>query len=363
MAETLQRLDWYRSPIDNRLLAELSRKKDLLPFMHTVGQLGFSAATGAVALWAFHHLSWPWVAAAVYFHCSFYGFFGSGTGGHELSHRTVFKTKALNELFIRLNGFLTWFNFVHFRHSHAGHHKYTVHHDLDLEVILPKDLSWPQWVQGFTVNVEAMKRVFSMNFLQAFGRRRDTILHAEWDKRIFPETDPAEVRKLVNWARIMLAGHAVLALLFVFSGNWMLLFLVTFAPFTARWFVILTHMPQHVGMRPDVADWRQSTRTYLARPIVRFFYWNMNYHVEHHMYAAVPFYNLPKLRKAIEGDLPIAPRGLFATWREIFTTLRHQKRDPSHCFTPELPDTANAYLPVDVAENADESGAPVAPSL
>ena len=37
----------------------------------------------------------------------------------------------------------------------------------------------------------------------------------------------------------------------------------------------------------------------------QFFYWNMNYHVEHHMYAAVPYYNLPKLRKAI--------RGLFAT--------------------------------------------------
>ena len=347
MTDTVKRLDWYRSPIDSRVLAELSKKQDLLPLIHNLAQLGFSVGTGALALWSFHNLSWPWVAAAVYFHCSFYGFFGSGTGGHELSHRTVFKTKALNEFFMCLNGFLTWFNFVHFRHSHAGHHKYTTHHDLDLEVILPQDLRWPRWVQGFTVNFEAMYRLFSMLLRQAFGRKRDTILHAEWDKRIFPAADPEAIRRLVNWARVMLSGHLVLALFFILSGNWILLLLVTFAPFIARWFVIFTHMPQHVGMRPDVADWRQSTRTYLAGSIVRFFYWNMNYHVEHHMYASVPFYNLPKLRKAIESDLPVASKGLIATWREIFVTIRRQKQDPSYCFLPELPDTAGAYLPVE----------------
>ena len=78
-------------------------------------------------------------------------------------------------------------------------------------------------------------------------------------------------------------------------------------------------------MQPDIADWRHNTRTYLAGPIVRFFYWNMNYHVEHHMFAAVPFYNLPKLRKALAEHFPQAPKGLIATWREIKSTLKKQK--------------------------------------
>ena len=41
----------------------------------------------------------------------------------------------------------------------------------------------------------------------------------------------------MNWSRIMLTGHTALALavVFVLSGNWILLLLVTFAPFTAGW--------------------------------------------------------------------------------------------------------------------------------
>ena len=56
----------------------------------------------------------------------------------------------------------------------------------------------------------------------------------------------------------------------------------------------------------------------------------MNYHVEHHMYPAVPYYNLPKLRKAIENELPIATRGLIATWREVFKILKRQKQNPEY---------------------------------
>jgi fatty acid desaturase len=38
--------------------------------------------------------------------------------------------------------FLTWFNPIHFRQTHAVHHQYTTHHDLDLDVALPMDLKW-----------------------------------------------------------------------------------------------------------------------------------------------------------------------------------------------------------------------------
>jgi fatty acid desaturase len=335
--DTGTRLSWYRCPIDRGLLAQLNKKNDWRPLLHNLAQLGFSAVTGAFAFWAFHNLAWPWVVGAAFFHCSFYGFFGGGTGGHELSHKNMFKTKWLNELFIRINGFLTWFNFIHFRHSHAKHHQYTTHHDLDGEVMLPLNLRWYHWIYGLTLSVQGLTAVFPMLFRHAFGRRRDVVLKSEWEQRIFPTSEPREVGKLVNWSRFLLGGHAALALIFILSGNWILLLLVTFAPFIATWFVILTHMPQHIGMEPDVADWRRSTRTYLAGPIVSFFYWNMNYHVEHHMYAAVPFYNLPKLRKALEADLPVAPKGLIATWLEIIDTLRKQKKDPTYYRPLEFP--------------------------
>jgi fatty acid desaturase len=337
MAEPRVRLDWYRSPIAKEELAKLTTRNNWRPLLHTVAMLGFSVATGVLAFWAFHNLTWPWVVITIYLHCTFYGFFSGGAGGHELSHRSMFKSAWLNEAFIRFNGFLTWFNHEWFRRSHTGHHQYTTHHELDLEVMLPLSVSWHQWIWAFTVNWRSIWRVIATFTRHGFGISRERVLKSEWERRIFPGENKKSYLIMVNWARFVLVGHLALAVVFVITGNWILLILFTFAPFCTGWFKALTHIPQHVGMRPDIADWRQSTRTYLAGPIVRFFYWNMNYHVEHHMYAAVPFYNLPKLRKAIESDLPVASRGLISTWREIRVTLKRQKSEPGYVFSPPLP--------------------------
>ena len=35
-------------------------------------------------------------------------------------------------------------------------------------------------------------------------------------------------------------------------------------------------------------------------PISRFVYWNMNYHVEHHMFPMVPYHALPALHAEIK---------------------------------------------------------------
>jgi fatty acid desaturase len=69
-----------------------------------------------------------------------------------------------------------------------------------------------------------------------------------------------------------------------------------------------------------------------------FFYWNMQYHVEHHMFPAVPFYNLPRLREAIAHDLPPASHGLWATWRDdIIPVVRRQREDPNYVYVPPIP--------------------------
>ena len=167
---------------------------------------------------------------------------------------------------------------------------------------------------------------------------------AEWERRIFPRDDAQGIRSLRRFARFTVLVHAALLVLFVASGNWYLVVLVQLAPFANQWYRVLTHSPQHIGMRPDVADWRQNTRTYLGDPISAFFYWNLQYHVEHHMYAAVPYYNLPKLRQAIGWDLPVASKGLLATWKELVDTVRRQRRDSNYFFTPPLPTGAAPYV-------------------
>jgi len=63
----------------------------------------------------------------------------------------------------------------------------------------------------------------------------------------------------------------------------------------------------------------------------------MQYHIEHHMYAAVPCYHLPGLRKAIEHELPPAPRGLRATWKEILAIHREQQSNRDYYLEVRLP--------------------------
>jgi len=70
---------------------------------------------------------------------------------------------------------------------------------------------------------------------------------------------------------------------------------------------------------------------------VRFLYWHMNYHIEHHMYAAVPCYNLKKLHEQIKPDLPPSPVGLVQTWKIIIDLMKKQKADPSYQFVAQLP--------------------------
>jgi fatty acid desaturase len=55
------------------------------------------------------------------------------------------------------------------------------------------------------------------------------------------------------------------------------------------------------------------------------------------MFPAVPFYNLPALRATIAHDLPPAPHGLLATWRQIVPVLTRQRDAPQFFFTPEIP--------------------------
>ena len=49
------------------------------------------------------------------------------------------------------------------------------------------------------------------------------------------------------------------------------------------------------------------------------------------MFPAVPFFNLPKLRKAIEIDMPPAHHGLWNTWKEMLEIHRKQQTESGLC--------------------------------
>jgi len=101
-----------------------------------------------------------------------------------------------------------------------------------------------------------------------------------------------------------------------------------------------------------VLDHRLNARTVYLNPISRFIYWNMNYHVEHHMFPMVPYHALPALHEELKADLPKPYNGIIETYREIISTLLRQLKDPTYFVRRELPPTARPFKPASPASMA-----------
>ena len=267
------------------------------------------AALTALTVYSFSMRWWVLMVVACYAHALFLNMMSMAAAVHELSHGTPFRTKAVNEFFLYLFCFLTWNNPVHFRASHIlNHHPYTVHRGLDREVIqgpVKEKLNWVNILSWLTFDWSWFALFMRVNVLHALGNADADFFF--WNP-LFPKDDPRR-KAMCAWARVMVIGYlAILAVSIIFH-LWIVIFLV-FSYYFARILANLTGAIQHTGLGSDIPDWRAVCHTAKVNPVVRFLYWNMNYHTEHHMYAAVPFFNLARLRAAIEKDVPRGPQEL-----------------------------------------------------
>jgi fatty acid desaturase len=75
----------------------------------------------------------------------------------------------------------------------------------------------------------------------------------------------------------------------------------------------------------------------------RFLYWNMNYHVEHHMFPMVPYHRLAQLHEEIKHDCAAVYPSLWAAYREIIPAILRQLKDQEHYVRRELPPGAAPF--------------------
>lgn len=337
-------IDWYKSPIDREELKRLMARSDSKGWIQTLLHLGYYLGSGLLAYYVFTLLrldTWPWslplLILALFAHGTMGPFIGL-VGVHELQHRTVFKTRWLNGFFEKVYAFLSWSDYIWYEKSHPMHHLATCHVEHDGEVVLPVKISfknWKVWLGLLAWNPEVTLARFRLVWQHAKGD-----IQGEWYQHVLPESNLALRKKHQSWARLLIVGHTILALTFVMTGHWFLIIVFTIGTFYCSWLGFLTGVAQHYGLNPNKPDFRLSTRTFTCSPIVGFFYWNMQYHLEHHMYPAVPFYNLPKLRAALIHDLPSATHGLVATWKEMLAIKAAKKQDPGYEFLPEMSEPA-----------------------
>ena len=71
----------------------------------------------------------------------------------------------------------------------------------------------------------------------------------------------------------------------------------------------------------------------------------MNWHIEHHMFAGVPCYNLKKLHMAVKEDMP-APRTLLGAWKEMREVWCKQQDDANYQFNTTVPNSSKTTTEV-----------------
>ena len=346
------RVDWYRCPMKPGVLRELSRRSDAQGWFQAGGHFGLFVLTGALVFGFWWNEMWLAMLVALFLHGAVTSFF-TGTAPHELGHGTVFKTKRLNKFFLYLFSLIGWWDPFDYASSHTYHHRYTLHPEGDRENLLPLEPSLASsfMLQLFTVNLLTQRgRTFGkgglistviITALGAFGLvpsdERAPI--NEWLNALHRD-QPEQHRKSILWSRLLLAFHGSILIVGIVSGLWVLPLIISLAVFIANWLSYFVGLTQHCGLREQSLDFRKNTRSVKLNPLFSFLYWRMNWHIEHHMYAGVPCYNLAALYEEIKDDMPV-PRTLVGAWKEMRMVWDRQKREPDYEYDTPLPPTAN----------------------
>lgn len=339
------RISWYRCPIERENLKKLTKRSNIRGLFQAIGHLALLAASGYLVFRFFYSAQWLLFALSIFVHGSILTFIPM-SAVHELAHRTVFKKKWLNQVFLWIYSTLGWFNFYWYNISHTYHHMYTLHPRGDREVTLPKEpsLKFFYLLQLFTFNLfggfesvglfptigGTAKLAFTGKFAGSIG------VAGNWLEDIFTPDMDDERKKAIWFARYLLIFHAAVIAVSIIFKLWPLMIIITFGTFVANGLRYFIGVPMHTGLRTNVADFRKCVRTIKLNPLFSFLYWRMQWHIEHHMYAAVPCYRLKNLHRAVAEDMP-KPRTLIGAWKEMRECWKHQQEDPSYEYDTPVP--------------------------
>ncbi|MEX0970340.1 MAG: fatty acid desaturase family protein [Paracoccaceae bacterium] len=329
VAAGLASAQWYHSDVPRKLMKDLMRRSDGPATRDTAIWLGLMAlaALGGIALWG------SWAAVPCF---AVYGvLYGSACDSrwHECGHGTAFKTSWKNDVVYHIASFMVMRNPVSWRWSHARHHTDTIIVGRDPEIALMR----PTVIAKAALKFIGMPDIFydlRTLILQAAGKisavEQDYIPKSEWPKAVF-------------WARVHVAVYAATILAAMATGSFLPLVLIGGPRIYGTWHMVMTGLLQHGGLAEDVLDHRLNSRTVYMNPVSRFIYWNMNYHVEHHMFPMVPYHALPRLHGLIKDDLPPPNSSILDAYREFVASLLRQRTEPNYFVRRALPPTAQPY--------------------
>lgn len=321
--------EWYHTDVPRAVMKELMQRSDQPAIRDTliwIALIGGSAA-GAIWFWGtWYCLPFLFVYGVLY---------GSSSDSrwHECGHGTAFKTRWMNDVIYEIASFMVMRNSVAWRWSHTRHHTDTIIVGRDAEIAVMRPPALLKAAILFTGALD-FRYGFTTLVRQAWG------VLSEDEKTYVPESERPKVLAVARWHMLIYAIAVITALS---TWSWLPLVLIGGPRIYGSWHMYLTGLLQHIGLADNVVDHRLNSRTVYMNPISRWIYWNMNYHVEHHMFPMVPYHALPRLHDIIKHDLPKPNPSMWHAYKEVWPVVLRQLRYEDHFLKRELPPTAKPY--------------------
>ena len=243
---------------------------------------------------------------------------------HDAAHRSLYKTTWLND---HLTDWLcarpVWNNLQHYRPYHLRHHaKTSTPQDPDLCLVAGLPTTRASLLRKFLRDISG---VTGMKFV--LGRLLMDAGVLQWtvtsDIQRIDQTGRRwwhYPRDLIRNSAVTLLTNAVLFGLLALAGHawlyalWVVAYVTPF-PLLIR----IRSMAEHAALAQST-DVLQNTRTtqagWIARALVAPI--RVNYHIEHHLMASVPYFNLPKMHQMLRsaGHVPAPP-----TYWQVFKIM------------------------------------------
>jgi fatty acid desaturase len=205
---------------------------------------------------------------------------------HDATHFTLFRTRILNWVYGILCLLPIFATFVAFRHDHIEHHRHN-RSARDPDAFTMGRRRVVDFIVFYAYALAGGVLTFlHFNFIYpftSFGPR-------QWAIQIFE----LALKGIVYWLVLDLAAdHGVLG-----KALSVWLWPVFFLSLMNSMRFLSEHYGTHWGEGP-----LRGTRTVISNGVNSFFWNNINWHIGHHVYPSVPWYNLQELHRILEPQI------------------------------------------------------------
>ena len=225
---------------------------------------------------------------------------------HDASHGTLFKTRWLNDVFTNWAAAkIVWNDVIKFRAHHMVHHaNTTASFDPDLPLYSALPVSRASMTRKFLRDLIGLtglkflvgRTLMSAGVLKWSDAIAERANNAGWPLHRHVTTFlkdfwPTALTNALLYMVLAATGHGWLYACFVLA------YLIPF-----MLIVRIRSLAEHAGLEivPDTLRNTRTTRTSLLSGLTMGAL-NINYHQEHHLVAACPYYRLPELHKTLRA--------------------------------------------------------------